>query len=308
MAQAQPTPAPSGFSFTDLLSGTFTSAPDLQRKILLSVGLLVGLWILRRVAMRVVRKQISEPRALYHWGKATSYVATVAAVLLVGPIWLEGVGSVGTFLGLLTAGVAIALKEPLADLAGWGFILWRKPFQLGDRVQIGDVSGDVVDIRLFEFTVLEIGNWVDADQSTGRVVHVPNARLFSQPLANSTQHFPYIWHEIPVLITFESNVEKARSLIESVVNEVGASSEYEVREAMRRASERFLIFYKNISPIVYLTVQDSGVLLTARYLCNPRARRGTTEEFWTRILEGFAVDPELDLAYPTYRIIKDDGA
>ena len=74
-----------------------------------------------------------------------------------------------TFLGLLSAGVAIALKDPLVNLAGWGFIVWRKPFGIGDRIQLGDSRGDVIDQRIFMFTLMEIGNWVDAERSTGRV-------------------------------------------------------------------------------------------------------------------------------------------
>jgi small-conductance mechanosensitive channel len=75
-----------------------------------------------------------------------------------------------TFLGLVAAGIAVALKDPLTNLAGWLFILWRRPFTAGDRVQIGEHKGDVIDLRLFRFTLLEIGNWVHADQSTGRLL------------------------------------------------------------------------------------------------------------------------------------------
>lgn len=288
---------------SEWLAANMSLPGDLQRRLVLSVALILGIWVLRRIAMRLVRRRIQDSRVLYHWGKASSYVATVAAILLIGPVWLEGVGSVGTFLGLLTAGLAIALKEPVADLAGWGFILWRKPFQLGDRIQLGSVSGDVVDIRIFQFTLLETGNWVDADQSTGRVIHMPNALLFTEPLANSTAHFPYIWHEIPVLVTFESDADKARKVMTDILGDVSPTSEDEVRASMRRASEKFLIFYRNIQPIVYLSVQDSGVLLTARYLCDPRARRGMSEAFWTRLLEAFSTDDDLELAYPTYRVV-----
>ncbi len=291
---------------SDWLETNLSLPPDFQRKILLSLLILVGLWLLRRLVMRLVRRGIKEPRALYHWGKVSSYVATITAVLLIGPQWLEGVGSVGTFLGLVAAGIAIALKDPVANLAGWGFILWRRPFELGDRIEIGTVAGDVVDIRIFQFTLLEIGNWVDADQSTGRVIHVPNAKLFTESLANSTAHFPYIWHEVPVLLTFESDWRAAKKILEEVAKSASPSSEKEVRDSMQKASEKFLIFYRNLSPIVYMTVEASGVLLTARYLCNPRARRGSEEMFWANVLDQFEEAERIALAYPTYRVI-DDG-
>ena len=104
-------------------------------------------------------------------------------------VWIEAIGQFGAFLGLLTAGLAIALKDPLTNIAGWIFILTRQPFKLGDRVQIGDQAGDVIDIRLFQFTLLEIGNWVNADQSTGRIIHVPNGTVFTQSQANYSTGF-----------------------------------------------------------------------------------------------------------------------
>ena len=287
-------------------SGWLTSnlgiEPVTQRRILLSLIVAAGLWILRRIVLRVVRGSVENPRTLYQWGKVSSYVTTGLALLVIGPIWLEGIGSVGTFLGLLTAGLAIALREPVANLAAWGFILWRRPFEVGDRVAIGQVAGDVVDIGLFQFAILEIGNWVDADQSTGRVIQVPNARLFSTPLANSTAEFPYIWNEVPVLITFESDWRAARDIVTSAVEEIGSVSQAEVREHMKRANQKYLISYQHITPIVYLTVKDSGVLLTARYLCDPRVRRGTSQGIWIRILDEFAQRDDVELAYPTYRI------
>ncbi|NNF28318.1 MAG: mechanosensitive ion channel family protein [Gemmatimonadetes bacterium] len=276
--------------------------PITQRRILLSLFVAAGFWLLRRIVLKVVRGSVENPRALYQWGKVSSYVASGLALLIIGSIWLEGIGSIGTFLGLLSAGLAIALREPVANLAAWGFILWRRPFEVGDRISIGQVAGDVVDIGLFQFSILEIGNWVDADQSTGRVIEVPNARLFSTPLANSTAEFPYIWHEVPVLITFESDWRVAREIVKAAVEDIGSAPAGEVREHMKRANEKYLISYRHITPIVYLTVKDSGVLLTARYLCDPRARRGTAQGIWIRILDEFAQRDDVELAYPTYRI------
>ncbi|MGY8778909.1 MAG: mechanosensitive ion channel domain-containing protein, partial [Longimicrobiales bacterium] len=92
--------------------------------------------------------------------KASANVAFAIAALFLTQVWFTALRSVGTFLGLLSAGLAISLKDLVADLAGWAFIAWRRPFELGDRIQIGDHAGDVVDRSLFQFTIMEIGNWV----------------------------------------------------------------------------------------------------------------------------------------------------
>lgn len=104
--------------------------------------------------------------------------------LVVARLWFVGLQSLSTFLGLLTAALAIALQDPIVNLAGWLFLIWRRPFRVGDRIQIGDIRGDVIDMRIFQFSLLEIGNWVNADQSTGRVIHVPNGKVFREPQAS----------------------------------------------------------------------------------------------------------------------------
>ena len=81
----------------------------------------------------------------------------------------------------------------------------RRPFEVGDRIQVGEHIGDVVDIGAFTFTLLEVGHWVQADQSSGRVIHVPNGVVFDSPVTSYTKGFRYLWDELPVLVTFESN-------------------------------------------------------------------------------------------------------
>lgn len=270
-------------------------------KIVTSVLVIAAVVVVRHLVLRVVERNVDEVRARYRWAKASAYAAFIVAAVFILAIWVGEFGSLGTFFGLLTAGLAIALKDPVTDLAGWMFIMWRSPFEVGDRVQIGEHAGDVVDIRLFQFSILEIGNWVAADQSTGRIIHIPNARVFNEDLANYTAQFEYLWNEIPVLVTFESDWRRAREIVREVADEHAAGVAEEASQAMKKASRKFLIFYPKLTPIVYTSVQDSGVLLTLRYLCEPRKRRGTAETIWVAILEAFAEEDSIDFAYPTHR-------
>ncbi|NIP57008.1 MAG: mechanosensitive ion channel [Gemmatimonadetes bacterium] len=277
-------------------------SPDTQAKILQSAVAILVVWLIRKLVVRVVDRRLEEARLRYQWSKGSAYVAFVLAIVLVGHIWLEALRSLGTFLGLVGAGLAIALRDPVVNLAGWIFLLWRRPFELGDRIQIGSHAGDVVDVRIFQFTMLEIGNWVDADQSTGRVIHVPNARVFTEPLANYTLEFDYIWNELPVLVTFESDWERAKAILLEVAEEVAGEVVEEAQRAVKRASRKYLIHYRNLTPIVYTTVKESGVLLTVRFLTPARQRRGRSEAMWERILRAFREEPRIELAYPTRRL------
>jgi small-conductance mechanosensitive channel len=280
---------------------SFHLSPDLTGKLILSFGILLLLLVLRFALDSVLKRKVVDPRLLYRSRRAVLYAVTILLILLVGPIWLEGIASLTTFLGLLSAGIAVALHDTIANIAGWIFILWRKPFQVGDRIQIGETAGDVIDIRLFQFSVVEIGNWVDADQSTGRIVHIPNGKVLRESLANYHIGFEYIWSEIPVLITFESNWKKAKALLLSIANQNVRHLSEDAEEQIRRAAEKYFISYGALTPIVYTSVRESGVLLTARYLVSPRQRRTAEQQLWEAVLEAFAGEDDIELAYPTTR-------
>ncbi|GAB4267736.1 MAG: hypothetical protein Kow0029_02460 [Candidatus Rifleibacteriota bacterium] len=179
-------------------------------KIITSLGIFFLLTLIKIIADRIMRRKVDDIRKNYLYHRLVLYVYSFLLIVFVGRIWVEAIDSITTFLGLVSAGIAIALHDIFANLAGWAFIVWRQPFRLGDRIQIGENAGDVVDIRLLQFSMVEIGNWVDADQSTGRIIHVPNARVLREPLANYHIGFEFIWNEVAVNITFESNWEKAK--------------------------------------------------------------------------------------------------
>ena len=103
--------------------------------------------IIRRIILRIIFKQTDDALKRYRWQKTFTYVIYVIGLIIVGRIWFKGIQSIATYLGLLSAGVAIALKDPLTNITGWFFILSRTPFAVGDRVQIGVHSGDVIDIN-----------------------------------------------------------------------------------------------------------------------------------------------------------------
>lgn len=277
-------------------------SPEIQSKILLSLLLILAVFFLRRGVLAVVHRRVDDTEVRYRWAKITSNVAFVVAVLFLVQVWFTALRSLGTFLGLVSAGLAIALRDLVADMAGWVFITWRRPFDVGDRIQIGPHAGDVVDRRLFQFTIMEIGNWVDADQSTGRLIHIPNQMVFTEPLANYVAGFPYLWNEIKLLVTFESNWRKARDLVDELAADLTMEITKEATRPQPRGEPRFLIRYRKLTPVVYVSVEDSGVLLTLRYLSRPRARRGSSSEMWERLLDMVEEHPDIQLAYPTQRI------
>lgn len=276
-------------------------SPTSQKKILISLTILVVVWVLRYLILKLVWRQTEDPRLRYQWKRSIGFGLSTISLILISSVWVSAFARFGAFLGLITAGLAIALKDPLTNIAGWIFINTRKPFSVGDRIQIGENIGDVIDIRIFQFAILEVGNWVHADQSTGRIIHIPNGNVFLQPQANYSKGFEYIWNEIPVLVTFESNWESAKGILEKIIHKHAEHLTRTVEKQIKEATKKYLITYMHLTPVVYTSVLDSGVLLTIRYLCDVRKRRTSEHVIWEDILKEFAKDKEIEFAYPTTR-------
>lgn len=275
---------------------------DVQTKIVFTLVIIAAVMLLRVLTNRFINRRFEETATIYRWRKSSGYLFWGLGIVAIGLVWMRGAGSIATYLGLVSAALVIALQDPISNFVGWVFIVSRRPFEIEDRIEIGQEAGDVIDIRFFQFSLLEIGNWVDADQSTGRVLHIPNRRVFAENVANYSQGFSYIWNEIPVIITFESDWRKAKQELLTIAQRHAAQSSSKARERIRRASKRYLIYYKNLTPIVYTKVIDHGITLTVRYLCAPQRRRSTTEAIWEDILLFVADEPTIEFAYPTQRI------
>jgi len=273
----------------------------MQMHLLVTIVVIGVLWIVERIVLAIAYRRFTDPWTRYRWRKSVTYLFLAIGVLVIGREWLEGFKSLATFLGIVSAGIAISLRDPLANLAGWAFLVWSGPFEVGDRIEIAKHKGDVIDIHLFQFTLNEIGAWVDADQSTGRIVHIPNQLVFTEAVANYDKGFKYVWNEVPVLVTYESNWSKAKEILTQIAFKHAEHLTAEAERDLLAASRQYLINYKKLTPIVYTSTTASGILLTVRYLIEPRRRRGTVSAIWDEILTEFAKAKDIELAYHTVR-------
>lgn len=276
------------------LQQTLGISPEIQVKLLSTLVALLVVLLVYQLLMRAVVLRIEDLGTRYRWRKTLGYTTFVVAALAVGPVWLTGIQSLTTYLGLLSAGLAIALRDIITDVLGWAYLLARKPLAVGDRVQVGEYSGDVIDQGVFQFTLMEVGSWVAADQSTGRLLYIPNSMIFRSVVANYTKGVPFIWNEIPVLLTFESDWEGAKELLHQIGDEYYSETlDESAQERIRKLSDRNLIQAGKLTPMVYTSVQETGIQLTLRYLCEPRRRRDSTHLIWEKVLRTFARHPEI---------------
>ncbi len=268
---------------------------------LFTVLLLVFVVLFRLLLVRAADRRIHDGARYRKVRKLLNYLTVLVVLVGLWRIWVGRFGSLGTFLGLLSAGVAIAMQDTIANVTGAMYIFWSRAFHVGDRIEVGDTVGDVIDTGLFQTTLLEVGRWVDADQSTGRIVTIPNSVMLKKPIYNYTKGFTFIWHEVPVVVTFESNWKLAKQIVLEVGKEVVGDIPDQAAAQIRRLARRFNIKYGTFTPTVYTRVVDNGVLLTLRCLTRPRQRRAAEQAIWEKILERFARRPDIDFAYPTTR-------
>ena len=266
--------------------------------VVVSAVIIVAAIVLTRILQHLVPRYIEEPdrrfRAAKFIGRTVAFFALAAILML----WSIGEADVITLLTVIGAGLAIALREVLLSLVGWINIVLRSPYKHGDRIEINGVKGDVIDIRPFHSTMIEIGNWVSGDQSTGRIVHIPNGWIYQHGIYNYTRGFGFLWNEIPFTLTFRSDWSAARELILELASESADIVEQQVKQEIQRMSREYLIHYSILTPFVYVNVVPDGILLTLRYLCEARKRRGTEHALTVGILQAFKEHGDIELAYP----------
>jgi small-conductance mechanosensitive channel len=275
--------------------------PNLRFKLLQSLFAFAVFYVFRFFSQKYIIQKLKNSESRYRWQKALSITTNFLLVIFFLKIWFDAVGSLATYLGFLTAGLAIALKDLIANLAGSLFILSRHPFDIGDRIQIGTFRGDVIDIRLFQFSVMEIGEWTDADSTTGRIIHVPCGKIFSESLLNYNQAFSHIWNEISLRVTFETNWKKAKTILTKIVTNHQYQINSLTQNQLKESSLKFMLPIESFESKVFTTVEDSGVRFTIRYLCEPKQRRKTEVELWEEILEAFDKESDINFGYPTQR-------
>lgn len=291
-------------TINEIIAFVLSDRTELFRKFILTILFIVLIYYLKQYISKKIDNKTEDISKKFRYNKVLNYISYGFGFVLIFPLWFQGLQGFMTFFGLFSAGLAIALRDLVANIVGRLYLIIRRPYSIGDRIEIGEVRGDVIDIRLFETSLMEIGNWVDSDQSTGRIVFVPNGHTLNKNISNYTKGFEFIWNEIRILLTFESNWKKAKKKFQEIANIRAREINREAREKIINSAKKE---YKKLTPIVYTNVKASGIELTIRYLCEPRKRRTTNEEFWEEIIAVVEDNDDLDFAYPTYRMYSQES-
>ena len=217
-------------------------------------------------------------------------------------IWI-GFGNFAVFFGILGAGIAFASQEVIGSVAGYLNIVTGNLYHIGDRVRIGDVVGDVMDVTLLRTTLMEIGEWVKADQYTGRIVSVANRTVFAAPVFNYTQHFRFLWDEITIPITYDSNWRLADELMLEHGREYSSALLAEAEAELRPMKDHYLLGETVVEPTLYVVMTDNWIEMTLRYVVEARKRRAVKAELHRELLEHFEAEEQITVASATFEIV-----
>jgi small-conductance mechanosensitive channel len=272
-------------------------------KLLSSLLALVLMMVTQRVLRNVLKARVKDPTQAH-----TLNMLVRNSIFLVGSavilfIWLGAGSDLTVAMGILGAGIAFASQEVIGSFAGYVNIVTGSLFRIGDRVRIGDVTGDVLDVSILRTTVMEIGEWVQADQYTGRLVTVANRFVFSDPVFNYTQHWPYLWDEITIPITYNSDWRRAGDLMVEHGREYTAHLQAQAQAQLRSLRDAYPVHKATVEPTLYLVMTDNWIELTLRYVVEAQARRQVKTQLHHELLQHFESESGITVASATFEIV-----
>ena len=260
--------------------------------------------VLMRLARRFVNRRVQDTNLRYQTRKAVGIVGWLVAIVSVAAIFSDKLGGLALSLGVVGAGVAFALQEVIASIAGRVAVMFQSFYEVGDRVQLGGIKGDVIDIGLLRTTIMEVGDWVKGDLFTGRVVRVANSFVFKEPVYNYSGDFAFLWDEVTVPVRYGCDHKLAHDTLEAVANEVTGEFVPQARAEWTKMLEKYQVEAAQVEPLVTLIANDNWMEFTIRYVVPYTRRRGIKNKLFTRILdEVMASDKKIELASATYELV-----
>lgn len=245
------------------------------------------------IAKFVIRKIYSalpvSDKKKYYRNRKIKITLIIICWLVVVLIWKEQIKSLITLISFISAAVTIALREIIFNFFAGIYINAKKIFEIEDRIEIKGIKGDVITMHSLGFEMLEIADGSEYEQSTGKIVHIPNSAIFSEPTKNFTKAFKYIWDEIKINIELDSDVEETKSYIYNILKNIEILKEIpeKMENQVDDVTVQYRIYYNKLEPIIYTRIDESHIELSLRYLVHPKKIRIVQNEIYLKVLEEY---------------------
>jgi len=263
------------------------------------------IWIIIKTIQRKFFSKIKDRNDRYRARKFGSFIGYFLTILLLTIVFSDKLGGLTVAFGVAGAGIAFALQEVIASIAGWLAIIFGDFYKTGDRVELGGIKGDVMDIGVLRTTIMEVGRWVDGDLYNGRIVLIANSFVFKEPVLNYSGDFPFLWDEIKIPVQFGSNYDKTINILQEAGNEIAGDLGTRSREKWEALQNEYLLEDAQTEPMVSLIANDNWVEFTLRYVVGYKRRRATKTALFRRILKDIdTTNGEIRLASATFHLVE----
>ena len=239
---------------------------------------------------------IIDPRARYTLRKAITMLCYLAIVLGIVAIWINNTQTLALTFGLIAAGAAIVLQDILRNFLGGIMIFSTGLYRIGDRIEVNSKFGDVIDIGMMYTTLMEIKEWVGGEQPSGRLTLVPNGFMLTQAVNNYTKDHNFIFEDMTIPLTYDSDWKKAVDIIEEIVKNDAAAATKQAKAEIEHLGEKYYLQKKVVEPSVFVGIGDNGIRLSVRYVTDARDRRDIRDRITRKILDSLKQIPEIKMA------------
>jgi small-conductance mechanosensitive channel len=248
----------------------------------------LGIFVIHAVFRLLEQKLPSHFRELdarYRVRKFVVFAGYIVAIVFITLLFADRLGRVSFALGVAGAGLVVSLQDVITSFAGWVAIGYLNLYKAGDRIQIGETTGDVIDISLMRTEIVETGNWVSNDLYNGRVVRIPNSAALKGPVFNLSQGFRFVWDEIKVPLTGDSNHLLAREMLLRIADEAVAGYLEEAEASWREVTYNFRIADMSLAPTATLIVNGGSLEFTLSYIVDYTNRTAMQDRLFSKIVE-----------------------
>ena len=290
--------------FFEFIDSVFTTDGSIFiYSIILSLLIPVGAWIIYRILNRIIKKQIKDVTQRHSLRALTRNIIFVTAIILIILVWLRPQQNMAVIIGLIVAGIILASQSAISSFGGYLLIVSSNLYGIGDRISINDVTGDVMDIGFMRTTIMEIGQWVGADQYTGRIVTISNKALYDNPIFNYTRHWGYLWDEIMIPVTYSSDWRRASDIMSQLGNKHTAELQDDAEAKLTRLVDRFPLKQTTVEPSIYFVMTDNWIEITLRFVVHAQERRKVKAQLNRELLQQFEEEENINVASATFDIV-----
>jgi small-conductance mechanosensitive channel len=251
--------------------------------VLLAIIILIFSWILRKTII----KTVSDNKIRYRIKKIVRVISYVLILLLALISFTGNVQYFTLSIGLISAGIAFALQEVILSIAGWVSIFSSNIYKPGDRIELEQVKGDVIDIGILRTTLMEIGEWVKGDNYSGRIVQISNSNVFKGVVRNYSTDFPFVWDQIALPVKYGSDLALTSETIKLIAEKQLKDYTAFAKEHWKKMVKKYLIENANTDPVITLELNDNWIEFNLRYVVDYKKRKSTKHLLYSSIHKAF---------------------